>query len=313
MKKSNFDDLLQRYLTHQVTEEERQKIEAWLEIQKTEDDANLELTTEGEEKLFQKITAQIDSKPALSDQKKKLLSPWMLRVAASVALVMALGIGFYWARTNFWNNSGTDKMVLNDGTLVWLKKESTLLYSEQPSTNTRRAELRGEGLFEVAKDANRPFVITCGDFTIRVLGTSFNLKTNADGIELKVLTGKVNVTSPQNNINIDLAPMQEIKYSNAVGLTEATLTPGEVASLAAYTEYNMQFTNQQLSEVLERLEDKFDVAIETDNKAINACHITADFTDHSLETSLKLLTEILHVNYMHVGENKYFIKGTGCQ
>ncbi len=43
------------------------------------------------------------------------------------------------------------KVVLSDGTVVWLNAGSTLKYSNKFNTDNRRVELNGEGYFEVTK------------------------------------------------------------------------------------------------------------------------------------------------------------------
>ena len=116
MEKSNFDRLLQRYLAGQVTEEEKIKIESWLEVMKTEDPTSLELSQEDEERIFLKITGNISEgeKITLTPERKQIsLRPWAIGIAA--AFIMA-SISFL-----LWNNTkdSTEKMILNDGTLVW--------------------------------------------------------------------------------------------------------------------------------------------------------------------------------------------------
>ena len=44
MQKSDFDQLMERYVTGKVSEQERKKIEAWLDVMKTEDNTDLELS-----------------------------------------------------------------------------------------------------------------------------------------------------------------------------------------------------------------------------------------------------------------------------
>ncbi|HEY9047289.1 MAG TPA: FecR domain-containing protein, partial [Ohtaekwangia sp.] len=178
MEKSNFDNLLKRYLTNQVSESERVKIEAWLEVMKTEDAKNLELSKEDEEKLFQKIISQKDNlkeieafKPFKDDAKKISRTGWILRIAASVAAVVLI----VYAIQNFSGGSGivhysakgdVERVILNDGTIVWLQKKSSLVYFDKSNEGIRYTELEGEALFEVAKDPQHPFLIKCNGATI---------------------------------------------------------------------------------------------------------------------------------------------------
>ncbi len=309
MKKSNFNDLMQRYLTNQVTEDERQKIESWLEVNKTGSSELDDLSEEEEEQLFSNITKGIIRKGRV---KKRADTKWILRMAASIALLVTVGVTAYFLTDSLTTNNTVDKRVLNDGTLVWIKGESSLIYSESVD-GTRNAELIGEALFEVAKDSSRPFKITHGNFTITVVGTSFNLKTSKDTLELKVLTGKVHVASFQDSLDLSLVAMQQLTYSEITGVKTKSVSQPEVKIIAALTEYEMQFKDEKLGEVLKRLERKFDTNIVTENSAAEKCRVTADLTDHSLETSLQMISEILPVKFEHVTNKKIFIKGEGCK
>lgn len=71
-------------------------------------------------------------------------------------------------------------LQLSDGTRVWINSASVLRF---PSAfgDTRDVFVEGEAYFEVAKDANRPFIVHTDHFATRVLGTSFDVTTRAPG------------------------------------------------------------------------------------------------------------------------------------
>lgn len=69
------------------------------------------------------------------------------------------------------------KLVLQDGTEVWLNAESTIEFpSSFVSSDQRYVKLKGEAYFKVAHDEKKPFVVTLGDKEIRVLGTEFDAR-----------------------------------------------------------------------------------------------------------------------------------------
>lgn len=319
MEKSDFDRLLQRYLTGQVTDAEKAKLEAWLETMKTEDTTNLELTPEDEQHLFQKITAKIESGKPITDFRPRHLRQqkakrWTLRIAASLALILVTSyLVWQWtkqpARDEALTEASIDKMILNDGSLVWVKGNSKLVYFEKDNGHTRYAELTGEALFEVAKDPTRPFVIHCKDIAIQVLGTSFSLRASTDSVIVKVLTGKVNLTSAVDNSSRQLEPFQEIIYTHGQW-QQASFSKDQLLTITANTEYNMNFENTTLREVLNRLEQKFNVTI-TSSEPANTCRLTADLTDHSLDTSLKLISEVLTITIDKL-DTAIVINGKGC-
>ncbi|HNP94088.1 MAG TPA: FecR domain-containing protein [Cyclobacteriaceae bacterium] len=320
MEKSDFDRLLQRYLTGQVSDAEKASLEAWLEVMKTENTTNLELTPEEEQLLFQKITATVDSgKPVTefipNQIKRQRANRWFLRVAASILLLMAASfLVWQWMKRDIQEEvlaaTAVDKMILNDGSLVWVKGSSKLAYFEKDNGQTRYAELTGEALFEVAKDPNRPFVIQCREVSIKVLGTSFNLRANQDSVVLKVLTGKVTVSAIADNKTLQVEPFQEVIYTRG-HWKQSTFGEKEATAMATNTEYDMRFENNTLGEVLARLESKFDVRIKATEESAKNCRLTADLTDHSLETSLQLITEVLTVTVTKQNST-IVVNGKGC-
>jgi transmembrane sensor len=85
--------------------------------------------------------------------------------------------------------------TLIDGTKVWLNAESSIRYFTSNAGVERKVEITGEAYFEVAKDKNRPFVVSKGNTNITVLGTHFNVNAYDDEESLRVtlLEGSVKV------------------------------------------------------------------------------------------------------------------------
>lgn len=70
----------------------------------------------------------------------------------------------------------TGRLLLTDGTKVWLNAGSKLTYDVNFIGGVRKVDLEGEAYFEVAKNKEKPFVVASDDQRIRVLGTHFNVK-----------------------------------------------------------------------------------------------------------------------------------------
>jgi transmembrane sensor len=76
---------------------------------------------------------------------------------------------------------GTYKIILPDGTQVWLNAASGIKFpSSFQSTATRTVKLIGEAYFEVAKDKSKPFIVETDQQKIEVLGTHFNVNSYSD-------------------------------------------------------------------------------------------------------------------------------------
>lgn len=321
MKKSNFDALMERYLAGKVTSYERRKIEAWLEVMKTERTSDIELTSEDQEKLFKKIIGEgnsVDDVIALYPKQSpvtRFFTRQWVQIAASVVILLSASF-IVWnlvsdsAPLHGLGAGDMQKVILNDGSVVWLKKGSKFAYYEKDD-GTRHARLTGEALFEVAKITNSTFTIVCDKITVGVLGTSFRLKTGPERIELNVLTGRVKLTSAQDSAGVNVEPGQKVIYAMAGELSREVLTEKEITGLTENTQYSMKFTRAKMDQVISSIARKFDVIITVTDKELNNCHISADFTDNSLENTLTILSDMLNITYTINGKN-IKLSGKGC-
>ena len=91
---------------------------------------------------------------------------------------------------------GQYKVILADGSEVWLNASSSLRFPTAFKENKREVELKGEGYFEIAKNKAKPFQVKVGDMTIKVLGTHFNVSAYSDenAIKTSLLEGSVKIT-----------------------------------------------------------------------------------------------------------------------
>src|SRR5690606_10647404 len=101
---------------------------------------------------------------------------------------------------------------------VWLNAASSLRYPVSFSAaKDRHVQLTGEAYFEVAKNENKPFLVTSGEQTVKVLGTHFNVNAYADepSVKTTLLEGRVEVSLPGNVPPVTLAPGEEAVQQDA--------------------------------------------------------------------------------------------------
>lgn len=83
-------------------------------------------------------------------------------------------------------------LTLPDGTRISLNTDTRLFFQEDAAQ--RRIKLEsGEALFDVAKDPQRPFVVTAGDKEVIAIGTSFVVRRDARQLTVTLMEGKVAV------------------------------------------------------------------------------------------------------------------------
>ena len=322
MNRSNFDSLLERYLKGKVTHAERVKIEAWLESRRTSEERNSIWTPEEEDQLFKKISNSILNAEQVSghnESKRVISESLILRIAAGLLLlvvgtwaVVRMVSPAHLPPAEFVAAAKSRKVILSDGTIVWLNQSSVLRYEGVNDDGERRASLTGEGIFEVAKDAEHPFLINCGNVFVKVLGTSFHLKAGKGDFSIEVLTGKVNVFSDRNKSGVVAVPQERVTLDNALVIRKEIFHRKSISPLLEATDYNMYFDNTPMEVVIARMEQKFDVRFVLGDSNMRKCRITADFTDHSLTSSLEMLSELIDLSYK-IEESTVALSGAGCQ
>ncbi len=152
---------------------------------------------------------------ALSTERAKALGPdfkpadftparsrrMVLQAGGALAATLLVGAIGGWrllrAGSHFQTGKGETKVVaLKDGSVVTLNTASEIVVNY--SDGLRSVELvRGEALFDVAKNRARPFVVAAGDTNVRVVGTSFSVSHfEAAPIQVLVREGIVEVFKP---------------------------------------------------------------------------------------------------------------------
>ena len=100
----------------------------------------------------------------------------------------------------------TFKLILCDGTEVWLNANSKLVYPTAFIERERTVFLEGEAYFKVTKDT-KPFIVKTDYLQTKVLGTEFNVKSyTAEDSHVTLISGKVQVRSHENARFVDLEP-----------------------------------------------------------------------------------------------------------
>jgi ferric-dicitrate binding protein FerR (iron transport regulator) len=157
---------------------------------------------------------------------------------------------------------GQYRIVLQDGTKVWLNAASSLTYPAVFATAERKVTLSGEAYFEVAKDAGKPFKVITATQTIDVLGTNFNVNAYNDNslVSTTLLEGSVRITAAASTQRTILKPGEQARLNNQTG----TLLKSSVNEMDAVAWKNgfFVFNDTYLTEVLLQLSRWYDVQID---------------------------------------------------
>ena len=153
---------------------------------------------------------------------------------------------------------GEYQVVLADGTKVWLNSASRLIYPQSFMGKERRVVLSGEAFFDVAHDAERPFIVETSRMNVKVLGTRFNVNDYDDNEEVSttLVNGSVEIFSGGQQA-FRLVPGEQ-----AYG-KENELEKREV-NVRLYTSWidgKFLFNNTELEEIAKQISRWYDVEI----------------------------------------------------
>ncbi|MCB6972652.1 MULTISPECIES: FecR family protein [Butyricimonas] len=148
-------------------------------------------------------------------------------------------------------------LTLSDGTKVYLNAESELSFPVSFKGGQRMVELSGEAYFEVAKDAKHPFVIKTRDLSVKVLGTSFNLRAYDDekSVTTTLAEGKVQVFDGRQFE--DIVPGEQVIYEK--GAKTMVINKVDVGRYIAWREGKFIFRNERLEDIMSYLAKWYDV------------------------------------------------------
>lgn len=151
------------------------------------------------------------------------------------------------------------KMILSDGTVVWLNAGSTLKYSDRFNASNRKVELNGEAYFEVTKHRGTAFVVKTGSYDVQVKGTKFNVTAYSDDsfATTTLLEGAVDLLYKGQKIGI--SPGESVRLD----LASSKFTCNKVNAIQAkaWSENRIEYDAITLRELMTKLSRQYDVNI----------------------------------------------------
>ncbi len=194
-------------------------------------------------------------------------------------------------------NGEKSRIILTDGTVVWLNAGSSLQYTSSYNLKNREVYLQGEAYFEVTRQKeNTPFLVKTDQYEVLVKGTKFNITSYPEETLVKtaLLEGSV-----------------DILYRGKI----ISMIPGELISLnrkdrsfsrqrvqafqyKSWTEGRLEYDKITLKELSDRLSRTYDVRIHVaDNLDKEMTFRISLRNEETVGEILKALSEIIPIRY----------------
>jgi transmembrane sensor len=330
------NELLAKYFSGNVSTAEKVDVEAW----RNQSNENASEFLEVSDIWHSQLKGQkIDTASALNTVKKQIHreeakvvsinanteeaevpSFGFLKYAAGIALVLGLGL-IYWITSapsiapsaTYATIAGeVQDIELSDGTIVTLNENTELVVLEGYNDKDRAVELRGTAFFDVARDESKPFIIDAGNSEVKVLGTSFLVRSDKESTvtEVIVKTGSVALAANNGRANtgVVLNPGEVgVADSHKSGITKRN---NRDANYMAWKDKVITFDRTSLIEVAAVLKEVYKVDMNFEGNIQN-CQMTAQFQQQSVESVVEIISQTFGFEVKKNGK-EYKFTGNGC-
>lgn len=184
------------------------------------------------------------------------------------------------------------RLVLQDGTEVWLNAKSSLTYPARFVGGERRVKVEGEAFFHVSKDASKPFFVSASGIDIKVLGTQFNVYGYFETgiVQASLLEGSVHVFYPgKEKEGVVLQPNQQVTVEKGKMRVESIPFAGHFL----WREGIYAFEEEPLIHILKKMELYYDVNIILEDTTLFEDLYTCKFRQRdSLDDVFRILQQV---------------------
>jgi len=294
------------------TDQERRDFEAWLAQSEAHRAAHREVEAfwNGLSRIEPLAAPQLAAARAYlreTRQSRRALSKKRLAGVLSVALITGFSpLGWSWLSTDTYRTAKGESagIQLSDGSRIDLNTDTEL--SVQYSWTARSVKLeRGEALFSVVHNPEKPFEVIAAGGRIQDIGTRFNIYRQADRVSVTVLEGEVSVAAKQNAATQNLIPGQQISY-DSTGQTSA-IAYADMTVATAWQKGQLVFKGRPLNKVLEQLGRYHDASLQVPDARLQSLKVSGVFPTNNLSLALNTIAGALPIKVSQTAATTFVI------
>ncbi|ARD45809.1 FecR domain-containing protein [Colwellia sp. PAMC 21821] len=253
-----------------------------------------------------------------------IVKPVMLAASISfIALLLWVGMPNDVQKSSYATLIGQQMdATFDDGSIIHLNTNTHI--ETEFSDNKRIIKLvKGEALFEVAHDPNRPFIVYAGDRLVQAIGTKFVVHLQSEDIQVTVTDGKVKMSKVALNTTLtDINDLNdETIHKDDVYITKGekvVVTNDQSPTLTHFKAENMDrelswlngkliFVNEKLSDVIEEINRYVEIEIVLNDPALHKTLISGRFDLKDSEALIEAIELSFNMKSERLGENKVLL------
>lgn len=305
-----------KYLTNSASVEELRDFEAWLIASQNNNDEFERFAVEWEASKKRIKAFDVDSSKAWNGVSQRIkaeqtsirkvitLKQW--RTIAAISIVVLASAFFLFNQTSqnkyqqpfvvYQTNNELRTVQLPDSTVICMNKNSEIKVPKWKKNGKRLVWLKGEAFFEVSHDPKRPFLVQTKNTITRVLGTTFDVKTNEHNDIVSLVSGKVMLYLNNNSQEtITLAPGEMATYIIELNKLHKTLNQNK--NLLAWKTGKLEFKNAPSRLVLNTIAEHYHLMLKGETNTIENLSLTAEFDNETIEKVLSVLEMTWGINF----------------
>lgn len=236
---------------------------------------------------FSEADAWAKLEQAKQTKVRRLIPQWAYGAAAAI-VILVLSIWFFLPGDDqvLYNTAQAEQKTIQlpDNSNVILNAQTTLAYQLDETSNERQLSLEGEAFFQVEK--GNPFIVQTTQGQIEVQGTSFNIWSRKDSLDVSCYSGSVKVT--HQNESITLIAGQRTRLRGDGTLSEELIEASQSPSWS--TSKNSTFNNVSMQRIFNEIEVLYNVNV-TFRSEIGGLY-TVGFPQDNLELALDIVARL---------------------
>ena len=199
-------------------------------------------------------------------------------------------------------------VTLPDGSRVMINSASTISYTSDYNVKERNVFLSGEAYFDVASNADIPFVVHADKVSVTALGTEFNVKAYAEDPYVVTTLVEGGVRTEAGTQYELLTRAQEASYNKEADVLLA-YDVKDISRAVPWIRNELLFENESLVDIAVTLERMYNVTIVFEDEAAKGYSYTGLIRNNSLQNVLELISSTSPVGYkMNSGIIRFYMK-----
>ncbi len=308
--------LVTNLLTSSSSISERTELAKWINSEDAErnskeawENASEKIDGSLKDEMWNEIRSKIEEvmpQPASTGLFIRRRSYSIPKIAASIAVILCSAFTSYLLYNYFTSSNHEGKaesnlytfevapgqkgsMRLADGTVVHLNSASKISFTGDYNSEERVVTLNGEAYFEVAKNPDKRFVVTCNGVDIEALGTEFNVKAYPTDSTITTTLAKGKVKVFNNKQSVTLLPYGVATYHTKQRTIQSS-TIDDISVADYWRTGQLVFDAEPLSSIARTMERMYNVKICIDDARLKDMKFTGTIQNNSLNNVLYIMS-----------------------